>query len=74
MSEAAGDKLATINIQCDPQLRAATDEYVAAFNESAETRASIRSTVECSLKAYLRERGFWPRKKKGAARPRNARV
>lgn len=46
----------------DEDIRAAMDDYVAKHNETAEHPASVRSTVEAALKAFLNGKGFWPRK------------
>lgn len=72
MADAAAVKLATLNIQCDPELRGATEDYIADFNGKNESRVSLRSTTESALRLFLREKGFWPRKKTGAARPGKA--
>ena len=67
MAEAAEQKLPMINMQCDPDIRAATDEYIEAFNKKNDSKVSIRSTTESALKMYLRKKGYWPRKKPAKA-------
>ena len=66
--------LPILHVQVESELRRAMDDHIAAFNGKNDSKVSIRSTTECALKAYLREKGFWPRKKKGAARARKAGV
>jgi hypothetical protein len=43
----------------DTDLRKAIDDYIASYNEASEHPASVRSTVEAALKAFLVEKGFW---------------
>jgi hypothetical protein len=53
---------ANINANVDEDIRAQMDAFIADHNAKDEHPASVRSTVEAALKAYLREKGFWPPK------------
>lgn len=46
-------------IKLDPDVRRATDDYIAAHNATGEHRATIKSTVEAALKLFLGGKGFW---------------
>ncbi|VTR92172.1 unnamed protein product [Gemmata massiliana] len=43
----------------DADIRKSMDDYIAKYNETAEHPASVRSTVEAALRAFLSDRGFW---------------
>lgn len=51
-----------VTVYIDSDVRAAMDTYISEHNETAEHKASIRSTVEAALKRYLKESGHWPPK------------
>lgn len=53
----------SIQAYIDPELRAAMDEYITAYNSSHDHKASVTSTIEAALKKYLTEEGHWPRRK-----------
>ena len=43
----------------DTDIREAMDAYIANHNGTAEHPASVRSTVEAALRAFLASKGFW---------------
>jgi hypothetical protein len=47
----------------DTDIREAMDAYIANHNETSEHPASVRSTVEAALKAFLKGKGFYPLQK-----------
>ena len=49
-----------IGISIDPDVRAAVDAYIVAYNASHDHRATLTSTVEAALKKYLASEGYWP--------------
>lgn len=51
-----------VNVYIDEDLRTAVDAFISAHNLKDEHPASLRSTVEASLRQYLKEKGFWPPK------------
>ena len=46
----------------DEELRTQMDAFIASHNQSDDHPASVRSTVEAALRAYLKGKGFWPPK------------
>ena len=54
-----------LNFYVDEELRKALDAFIADYNARNEHPASLRSTLEAALKAYLKGKGFWPPKADG---------
>lgn len=50
----------------DPEIREAMDSFIESYNEQNEHKATVRSTLEASLKMYLSAKGHWP---KGGGKP-----
>jgi hypothetical protein len=53
---------ASIQAFIDPDIRAAMDAYMAAYNSQHDHRASVTSTIEAALKRFLAAEGHWPPK------------
>lgn len=60
-----------VHAYVDPDVRAAMDRFIDDHNSKQEHRASVTSTLEAALKAYLAGKGFWP-PSPPPARPRGA--
>ncbi|WP_439628204.1 hypothetical protein [Gemmata sp.] len=46
----------------DPDIRAAVDAYIEAYNAENEHKATLTSTLEAALKMYLTNKGHWPKR------------
>ena len=56
----------------DTAIREAMMSYIAEYNETAEHEATIRTTVEAALKAFLRSKSFWPPARRASTRASSA--
>ena len=55
----SGSQIATY---VDEEIRKAMEQYIEDFNTKNPHPATVRSTVEASLKAFLKAAGFYPPK------------
>lgn len=62
---------AAIQAFIDPDVRAAMDAYIAHYNADHDHKATVTSTIEAALKAYLSTHNHWPYPppKPGKAKP-----
>jgi hypothetical protein len=64
-AEKSGRSGQPVNIYVDDDIRAAVDAYIRDHNGKHDHKATLRSTIEASIRLYLKAHGFWPWPKNG---------